>query len=236
MTKNLKREKIGIEGLDFMIQGGIPEGGIVGLSGPPGVGKSILSLHFILEGARKGQTCVYINIEEPRKNINNMICQFDFAEEFFELEKKGLIIIKCFDYPEYEKVYVELFQRIREDKKIKRLVIDSFNCFFSSMDNPHILSTEINVRKMIADSFCQLRRSGLTTILILEKSEDSFYNNFLYNIPYLVDGIVKLDFLDIGTIERRIFIPKMRWTNQHKEGKSYEIGKKGIFMLQHEDF
>ncbi len=71
------RESSGINEIDSMIQKGFPNGSIIGLSGPPGVGKSILSLHFILEGARKGQKCVYINLEEPRKNINNMINQFD---------------------------------------------------------------------------------------------------------------------------------------------------------------
>jgi len=84
------REGTGIKEVDSMVQGGFPNGSIVGLSGPPGVGKSIFSLHFILEGARRGQKCVYINLEEPRKNIDNMIGEFDFAEEFFELEKKGL--------------------------------------------------------------------------------------------------------------------------------------------------
>ena len=84
---------------------------------------------------------------------------------------------------------------------------------------------------MINDSFYQLRRFGLTTLLILEKSED-YQGSFDYNIPYLVDGIIKLDFLDLGTIERRIFIPKMRWTNQFKESKCYEIGKRGIEMIE----
>ena len=229
----LIREGSGIKEIDSMIQGGLPSGSIIALSGPPGVGKSIFSLHFILEGARNGQKCVYINLEEPRGNINNMIKQFDFADEFFKLEKEGLIIIKCFDYPEYEKIYTELLERIKRDKKIKRLVIDSFNCFFSSLDNPHALATTINVRKMINESFYHMRRHGLTTLLVLEKS-NGYEDGFSYNIPYLVDGIIKLDFLDLGTIERRIFIPKMRWTNQHKESKCYEIGERGIEVMEEE--
>ena len=231
--EKLKREKVGIKEIDSMVQEGLPTGSIVSLSGPPGVGKSILSLHFLLEGARKGQKCVYINLEEPRRNINNMIKEFDFADEFFELEKKEMIIIKCFDYPEYEKVYTELLDRVKGDKKIKRLVIDSFNCFFSSIDNPHAISSSINIRKMITESFYKLRRYELTTLLVLEKGEEQ--DGFNYNIPYLVDGMIKLDFLDLGTIERRIFIPKMRWTNQHKESKTYEIGKRGITLIEEEE-
>jgi len=226
----MERESTGIPEVDRMIEGGLPKGSVIGLSGPPGVGKSIFSLHFLLESARKGKKCVYINLEEPRKNIENMIKEFNFAKEFFGYEKKGLIIIKCYSYPEYERIHQDLLQKIKEDEKTERVVIDSFNCFFSSIDNPHSLAIDINVRKLINSSFYQLRKENLTALLILEK-HDNLRESFDYNIPYLIDGLIKLDFLDLGTIERRIFIPKMRWTNQHKESKSYEIGKRGIEML-----
>jgi hypothetical protein len=46
-----------------------------------------------------------------------------------------------------------------------------------------------------------------------------------------VDGMISLDFLDLGTFERRIFIPKMRWTNQYKNSLLYEINSGGIFII-----
>lgn len=232
----IERESIGIKEVDEMIEGGLPSGSIIGLPGPPGVGKSIFTLHFLLEGARKGQKCVYINLEEPESNINNMINQFDFAEEFFKFVRGEKIVIKCFTYPEYEKIYCDLFQKIREDNAIQRLVIDSFNCFFSACFNPEslTLTNEVNVRRMINQAFSMLRKKGLTTLLILEMQLDG-QTRFYYNIPYLVDGIINLDFLELGTIERRIFIPKMRWTNQFKESKSFEISKKGIDVLEEKE-
>ena len=227
----MEREKIGIKGVDSMIRGGLPNGSIIGLSGPPGVGKSIFTLHFLLEGARKGQKCVYINLEEPRSNIDSMVNQFNFSEEFNKYVKKGKIVIRCYTYPEYEKIYSDLFQKIKEDKDVKRLVIDSFNCFFASISHPESLTmpTEVNIRRIVNQAFSMLRGKGLTSILILEMQQDSRHG-FYYNIPYLVDGIINLDFLELGTIERRIFIPKMRWTNQYKESKAYEIKKPGIVV------
>ncbi|MBT4375944.1 AAA family ATPase [archaeon] len=225
------REDTGITEVNSMLQGGFPYGSVIGLSGPPGVGKSIFALHFLLEGARKGQKGVYVNLEEPRRNIDNVISGFNFGEEFFEYEKKGLIVIKCFNYQEYEKISMDLLEKINEDTKVKRLVIDSFNCFFDSLRETD--SEEISVRKFINESFFYLRKEDLNVLLILEKHENTFID-FNYNIPYLVDGMINLDFLDLGTIERRMFIPKMRWTNQHKESKGYEIGKKGIEMFGEE--
>lgn len=226
------REGTGINGVDEMIQGGLPSGSIIGLTGPPGVGKSIFSLHFLLEGARSGQKCVYINLEEPESNVMNMISMFDFSEEFIDFIEKGKIIIKCYTYPEYEKIYSDLFQKIKEDDDIKRLVIDSFNCFFSSVFNPEslALSHEVNIRRMINQSFSMFRGKNMTTLLILEMQLDR-QTKFYYNIPYLVDGLINLDFLELGTIERRIFIPKMRWTDQCKESRSYEIKNKGIDII-----
>ena len=86
----------------------------------------------------------------------------------------------------------------------------------------------------MATAFSMLRRKGLTSILILELSRDSRHG-FYYNIPYLVDGTISLDFLELGTIERRIFIPKMRWTSQHKESKAYEITGKGIKVFEEKE-
>ncbi len=231
----MEREKIGIKGVDSMIQGGLPNSSIIGLSGPPGVGKSIFTLHFLLEGARKGQKCIYINLEELRSNVDNMVKQFSFADEFFKFVEEKKIVIRCHTYPEYEKIYSDLFQKIREEEDIKRLVIDSFNCFFTSVIYPESLTipTEVNVRRMINQAFSMLRKKNLTSLLILEMHQDSRHG-FCYNIPYLVDGIINLDFLELGTIERRIFIPKMRWTDQYKESKSYEIEREGIVIKEEE--
>src|SRR3989338_7465797 len=232
----MEREKTGIRGVDSMVQGGLPKSSIIGLSGPPGVGKSIFALHFLLEGARKGQKCVYINLEEPRENIDTMISQFSFADEFMKFVKQEKIVVKCFTYPEYEKIYSDLLQKIREDSSIHRLVVDSFNVFFTAVSHPEALSipSEVNIRRMINQAFSMLRRKGLTSNLILEMSRDSRHG-FYYNIPYLVDGTISLDFLELGTIERLIFIPKMRRTSQHKESKAYEITGKGIKVFEEKE-
>jgi circadian clock protein KaiC len=223
----MKREGIGIEKVDEMVEGGFPKGSVVGISGPPGVGKSIFALHFLLEGARKGQKGVYVCLEEPRKNVDNMVKGFSFADEFYDFEKKGLIVVRCFNYSEYEKINLELLSKVYDDKKIERVVVDSFNCFFDSLERNNIDELSLNVRKLINSSFAYLRKDNLNVLLILEKHENTLIN-FDYNIPYLVDGMIKLDYLDLGIIERRIFIPKMRWTNQYKESKCYEITAKGI--------
>jgi len=236
MKLKINRQKIGIKDFDNMVQGGIPKDSIIGISGPPGVGKSIFTLHYLLEAARKGQKCVYINLEEPMENIDKMINSFSFAKEFNKLISEKRIVIKCYNYSEYEKIYSDLFVKIIEDDDIKIIVIDSFNCFFSYVGKSEStkIHSEGNNRMMLHQAVSMLRKKGLTSILTLETGHERS-DDFCSGIPYLVDGLIKLDFLELGTIERRIFIPKMRWTDQYKESRSYEIGIKGIEIIKEEE-
>jgi KaiC/GvpD/RAD55 family RecA-like ATPase len=225
----VKRVGTGVVGFDEMVEGGFPKDAVVGVSGPPGTGKSIFSLQFVLEGARRGEKCVYVNLEEPRGNIDNALAEFDFGDDFLDFEKRGLIVVRCFDYERYAKVSEDLLLQVAEDEGVKRLVVDSFNCFFSSVYDFDGRSG-MGARKLIGDVFLKLRRCGATVLLVLEAEKGEATSS--YNIHYLVDGLVSLDYLDLGTIERRVFVSKMRWTAQCKEGRSYEIGDGGVVVSE----
>jgi len=69
MAKRIKRVKTGIEGLDELMEGGIPERFSVLVSGSPGTGKSILGLQFLCHGVNAGDNGVYVTFAEPRESI-----------------------------------------------------------------------------------------------------------------------------------------------------------------------
>ena len=185
-------------------------------------------MHFILEGARRGQKCVYINFEEPENNVRQMLERINCLEEFEKLMDKNLITMLCLDSFSFDKVYNELLDKIRQSEDVKRLVIDSFNNFF----NYYVGTTDqmgVYHRKLLNKSISTFRSTKATTLITMEKTKDDTTpgNN---TIQYLIDGHIILDFLEFGNIEYRAFIPKMRWTNQSKEGKGFEITDKGIKM------
>jgi circadian clock protein KaiC len=59
------RTTIGVDGIDALIEGGIPNGAAVLVSGEPGTGKSVLALQFLLAGIREGEPGVYASTDLP---------------------------------------------------------------------------------------------------------------------------------------------------------------------------
>ena len=68
-----ERATTGIPELDKMLGGGILRGSVVLISGPSGTGKTLISLSFAVEGAKRGEKVIYISFEEPRDQIKTVI-------------------------------------------------------------------------------------------------------------------------------------------------------------------
>jgi KaiC/GvpD/RAD55 family RecA-like ATPase len=88
----LERLSTGVDGLDALIEGGIPRGFFVAVTGEPGCGKTILSIHFTAKGVEEGDRCVYVTTEESR---NSILTQADMLGMDLKgaVEKRKLVII-----------------------------------------------------------------------------------------------------------------------------------------------
>jgi circadian clock protein KaiC len=65
----LPKAATGIEGLDDVLGGGFPRDRIFLIQGDPGVGKTTLALQFLREGARAGESCLYITLSETKEEL-----------------------------------------------------------------------------------------------------------------------------------------------------------------------
>jgi KaiC/GvpD/RAD55 family RecA-like ATPase len=59
------RTTVGVEGIDALIEGGVPRGAAVLVAGETGTGKSVLCLQFLLAGIREGEPGVFLTAGEP---------------------------------------------------------------------------------------------------------------------------------------------------------------------------
>jgi circadian clock protein KaiC len=62
----------GIEGFDTILGGGLPSYQLYLVQGASGSGKTTLSLQFLLEGARQGETVLYIGTSETEEEIRTI--------------------------------------------------------------------------------------------------------------------------------------------------------------------
>lgn len=63
------RTTIGVDGIDALIEGGVPRGAAVLVSGEAGAGKTVLCIQFILAGIREGEPGVYATADHPNRVI-----------------------------------------------------------------------------------------------------------------------------------------------------------------------
>jgi circadian clock protein KaiC len=62
----------GVEGLDDILRGGMPQGCLTLISGTPGTGKTTLAMQFLLDGAARGERCLYVTLSETLREIGKI--------------------------------------------------------------------------------------------------------------------------------------------------------------------
>lgn len=78
----------GTTGLDTILRGGLPPNRLYLLEGQPGSGKTTASLQFLLDGAAKGESCLYVTLSETIDELNEVAASHNWSLEalhIFEL-------------------------------------------------------------------------------------------------------------------------------------------------------
>ncbi|MFO7807154.1 MAG: ATPase domain-containing protein, partial [Candidatus Moraniibacteriota bacterium] len=84
-----ERKKFGISKLDRSINGGIPKGHLMLVGGNTGTGKTTMGMHFLQQGMKEGENCIWVALEESVSQLKKVARQRNWELE--ELEKKGKI-------------------------------------------------------------------------------------------------------------------------------------------------
>jgi KaiC/GvpD/RAD55 family RecA-like ATPase len=79
MSVALKRVSSGIESLDAMTSGGIPESTVTLVYGPPKVGKSVFVYHFLAQSVKNSEACIVIATDYEGKELVHAMGAFGWA-------------------------------------------------------------------------------------------------------------------------------------------------------------
>jgi len=220
----MERVKTGIEGLDQLIQGGLPKGSTVLIAGGTGTCKTIFSMQYIYNGALLySEPGLFVTVESNAKNIAWNMESFGWDIRKMQEDKKiniyRLHLAPKRSFSDLIKDELNTITGIVKELGIKRLVVDSTTAFAALIDEP------AEIRSMLFKFADGLKEVNCTTLFTAEtKSEKTAFS--AYGVEeFMADGVIVLYFTPPN---RSIFIRKMRGTNHSKSVHPFEITQNGI--------
>lgn len=213
----------GIEAFDKLIEGGFEKNSTNLLVGGPGSGKTIFAMHFIIEGLKKGEKCLFITFEESKQSFYHNMKRFSWDLEGYE--KKGLFTFLNYTPGKVKSMLEEgggVIESIIIKNKITRLVIDSMTSFTLLFEN------ELEKREASLDLFNMIKKWNCTSLITFEGTPDGDHKVYRA-LEFETDSIVLMEFERKNqSRDRKIEVLKMRGTNHSKELYKFLITKKGI--------
>ena len=218
----IERITSGIPGLDRLMEGGIVKGSTNLVSGGAGTGKTIFCMQFLMEGLRRGETCMFITLEESKEDLIGDVKRFGWDLPKHLQSKK--LFIEFQDPFQVTDITSPLLEKIQEHK-IARVVIDSTSVMGTYYKDP------FDIRKQLFKLLKGLKEIGVTSMLTSELPEDSKSLARFGVEEFIVDGLIILHFLGIGeSVYNSLQVRKMRRTNHGKDIYPFEFTKTGIVV------
>jgi circadian clock protein KaiC len=222
----------GISGFDEILGGGLPRGRPTIITGRAGCGKTLLSMEFLVRGAREfGEPGVFVSFEEsPRELVENMASLgFDVAE----LQAEGKLLLEHIhverseieETGEYdlEALFIRLSFAI-DQVGAKRIVLDTLEALFAGLPNHMILRAEL--RRL----FRWLKERGMTAVITAERREGTLTRHGLEE--YVSDCVILLDHrVEDQLTTRRLRVVKYRGSSHGTNEYPFLIGEHGISLL-----
>lgn len=216
-----QRVKTGIPGLDSLMEGGFIQNSAYLVTGETGTGKTIFGCQYIWHGLQKGESGVYISMEEEPEDIKADVARFGW--DFDKYEKKRLLRILYHDPSQVNKLGSVIQSEIM-DVKANRLVLDSTAAMGLALESKAL------IRRRISGIITTIKRhQQCTGLIITEVGEGSKALSRFGVEEFVVAGVIVLNYLGMETeTSRSLVIRKMRRTNHGKDLYPMDISNKGI--------
>src|SRR3989344_2457803 len=214
----VERSKTGIDGLDTALNGGIPYGNVVLVSGGAGTGKSTLCLQYLVNGAKQfGEKGLYISTEQQKKEIYKTADSFGW--DLAALEAANKLKIIYFDVVETDGFLEKMYDAYTSFKP-NRVIIDSLTTLsdsllvsgfnekqaFSMVQIAESVSPIPRTERIVAKNLLyhlmrKLRLFDSTILLTSELLEGQEWLSADQVSEFICDGVIVLSYEQIGIVE-----------------------------------
>jgi circadian clock protein KaiC len=229
---SIAKSPTGIQGLDEITNGGLPQGRPTLLCGKAGSGKTLLAMEFLVRGATQyHEPGVFLSFEESVQELTENVCSFGWELEtlvakqqlalrFIHIDRSQTKETGEFDL---EALFVRLGHAI-DSIQAKRVVLDTLEVLFGGVDNTAIIRSEL--RRL----FLWLKDRKVTAIVTAESGENTPTRHGIEE--YVSDCVMLLDqrtYNDLAT--RRLRILKYRGSSHGSNEYPFLIEENGISVL-----
>src|SRR5438309_10769498 len=148
--------------LDRSLEGGVPKGSVIAITGPGGSMKTSLALYILIKNRAAGRRGVYVTVEESRDSILRTMRHLGLGKEDdflvdiakLRIEREGVEEIR-----DWLRVLKDFLVRRNQREKIDLLVIDTMDVLAS-------MAHLEDARNDLFHFFHFLRGMGITTYVI----------------------------------------------------------------------
>jgi circadian clock protein KaiC len=226
----------GIQGFDFVTEGGLPKGRTTLIAGTAGSAKTIFAIQFLAEGILKtGERGVFVTFEETPDDLRRNMISFGWPIAQWEREGKWLFVDVSMHANSDEKVVgtydfggliVRIEHAIRRIRA-QRVSLDSLGAIFSRMHHPDLVRGEL-LRISAA-----LKQMNVTALLTAERTEE--YGAISRNgvEEFVADNVIILrNVLDDEKRRRTLEVLKYRGTSHQKGEYPFTVTPdKGVVVI-----
>jgi len=214
----------GIDGLDDVLGGGLPQKTVTLLSGGPGTGKTLLALSFLLEGAAKGERCCYITLGETDGELLRACDGISKLKDARRYAGKNLAIEHVVMG---ENTGLSYFTKIFSTyPQVDRLVVDNVNRLLISAEDPR------EYRIKLSEIVRYLKEKVSCTLFICETEENRMDTG--NGEAFECDGVISLSFLELEEKPKRMLeVQKLRYSSfEPRIPHEFIIDSKGLKVTE----
>ena len=202
-----------------MLGDGYWEGSSTLVCGPSGVGKTLMGLHFLFQGARSGQPGVLATFQETEDQLARIAAGFGWSLDEINILSRSVVDMYIDQW-----VY-ELLDLI-EKTGAKRIVIDSLVDLMVTAGDP------LRFREWMYSLVQRCARRGISLMMIVEVPELFQLRRISeQGVSHLSDNVVLLQYVQDGSrLIRAITVLKTRAAHHDPVAHRYEISEEGLVL------
>ncbi|MGR3757855.1 MAG: ATPase domain-containing protein [Tranquillimonas sp.] len=203
--------RTGDAGLDEVLRGGLPEGNMYLMQGPPGSGKTTFALQFLRQGLANGERALYVSLSQTEDELRRIAASHGWTLDGIEIVE---LVSETPASTDTQAIFLtsdlrldrtrELVEKAVLDHEPHRLVYDSL------LEVRLLTGDEQRFQRELIGLRSFLYERGITTLLLDVEPTGQPLNDI--QSRGIVHGILTLDkhLPEFGRARRRLEVAKMR--------------------------